>query len=320
MHRGSLQYWQKRRAQRRLPRARSSPKNSKEQVPLNFLAYKVGMMHLGMLDDSESTYKNTEVNMACTILEVPRMEVYGARFYSNDTNNYKKAALEVHYKDIATKFGEKKMKNDESKLNGLKERLNEFSDMTALIVAYPKGLSVEQHHPMRFESAIGGTIGEKFNFIATKIGKEVKLADVLKNGEFVDVTSITKGKGWQGPIKRFGTARLYHKATNKVRHIGTLGPFTPGKVLYTVPQAGQLGFNYRTESNKRVLKLGIASEANSITPKAGFSNYGMIRNDYLILRGSIPGPAKRLVRVRKSVSRNARGIKEPKITYTSINS
>ena len=80
----------------------------------------------------------------------------------------------------------------------------------------------------------------------------------MKNGEFVDISSVTKGKGWSGPIKRFGTARLFHKSTNKVRHVGTLGPFTPGKVLFTVPQAGQTGIQLRTERNKRVLKLGTA--------------------------------------------------------------
>ncbi len=318
MHRGSLQYWHHRRAQRRLPRARSSPKSLKEQTPLNFVAYKVGMAHLGMIDDSESPSKNTEISTACTILEVPRTEVYGARFYIKDHNGYKKVEIELHNKEISAKLKEKKQKNDESKLSTLKNELSKFSDITALMVAYPKGLSVEQHHVVRFESALGGSQEEKFNFISSRLGKEIKMSELFKNGEFVDISSVTKGKGWQGTIKRFGTAKLYHKATNKTRHVGTLGPFTPGKVLFTVPQAGQLGFNYRTESNKRILKIGTAAEVQTVSPKAGFQNYGTMKNDYIIVRGSIGGPAKRLVRIRKSINRNKSGIKEPKINYISI--
>ncbi len=277
------------------------------------------MAHMGMVDDSESPSKNTEIGIACTILEVPRLEVYGARFYDRDNNGYKKIAHEIHHKETSKKFGEKKIKNDEGKLAQLKEQLGMFSDITALIVAYPKDVaSVEQHHVMRFESALGGTPEEKFNFLASRIGKDIKVSELLKNGEFVDISTVTKGKGWQGVIKRFGVARLQHKATNKIRHVGTLGPFTPGKVLFTVPQAGQLGFNYRTETNKRILRVGTSADAATINPKASFTNYGNVHNDYIIVKGSVGGPAKRLVRVRKSELRNKKGIKEPKINYMSI--
>lgn len=316
-HRGSLQYWQHRRAQKRLPRVRSAPKGQSEPVPLNFVAYKVGMAHLGMIDDSESPSKNVEISTSCTILEIPKMEVYGARFYTKDINGYRKAAVEIHHKETAAKLKEKKLKSDESRLSSLKGRLNEFTDITALMVAYPKGLSVEQHRALRFESAVGGTNEERLNFISSRLGKEVKASELIKNGEYVDVSTVTKGKGWAGTIKRFGTARLFHKATQKTRHVGTLGPFTPGKVLFTVPQAGQLGFNYRTEINKRVLKMGAANDMQSIAPKSGFLNYGLVRGDYMIVKGSIGGPAKRLVRIRKSENRNKKGIKEPKINYIS---
>ena len=132
------------------------------------------MMHIGMMDDSESPSKNMEVGTPCTVLEVPKLEVYGARFYGKDSHNYKYVSFELHNKDIAKKLGEKNLKNDESKLSGLKEQLGKFTDITALLVAYPRGLSVEQHHPMRFESALGGTQEEKFNFITTRLGKDIK--------------------------------------------------------------------------------------------------------------------------------------------------
>ena len=260
MHRGSMQYWKHRRAQKRLPRARSLPR-VKEPTALNIVAYKVGMAHVAMIDDSESPSKNLEISAPCTILEVPHMEMYGARFYTKDVHGYRRAQLELHNKELAKKMKQKPTKDDETKLDSMKAKLKDFDDITALFVAYPKGLSVGQHHNLTFESGIGGTIEEKFEFVSSRLGKELKAAEAFKSGEYVDVTSITKGKGWQGPIKRFGAARLSHKATNKIRHVGTHGAFTPGKVLFTVPQAGQMGFNYRTENNKRILKIGTSSEA-----------------------------------------------------------
>ncbi|MEM0143519.1 MAG: 50S ribosomal protein L3, partial [Candidatus Parvarchaeum sp.] len=116
-----------------------------------------------------------------------------------------------------------------------------------------------------------------------------------------------------GVIKRYGVARVSHKATQKVRHVGTLGPSTPGKVLFTVPQAGQMGFNYRSERNKRVIKIGDSNESASINISGGLLNYGNVHNEFIILEGSVPGPAKRLVRIRESQTKRNVNIKEPKV-------
>jgi large subunit ribosomal protein L3 len=70
--------------------------------------------------------------------------------------------------------------------------------------------------------------------------------------------------------------------------------------------AGQLGFQTRTELNKRILKIGENGE--EINPKGGFKNYGIVKTNYLLLEGSVPGPKKRLVRLRAA-------IRPPKIRF-----
>ena len=317
-----MQYWHRRRATTRLPRSRSKPRHISEQVLSNLVAYKVGMTQVSMTDDSESPSKNTEVAEACTILEVPPTEIYGLRAYSRDPESgYPVADTEIYNRASASKLKIKNLKNDESKIEQLKQRLDGIIDVTALVAAYPKGMGPGQHHPVRFEAYVGGkSTGEKLDFIASKLGKELLPSDMFKSGEYIDVSSITIGKGWQGTIKRFGTARLFHKATQKTRHVGTLGPFSPGKVLYTVPQAGQMGFHYRTEHNKRILKIGTKADAQKINPKEGYRHYGIVRNDYIVVSGSVPGPARRLVRVKKSITnRNSKGIKEPKVNQFNLN-
>jgi large subunit ribosomal protein L3 len=275
----------------------------------SIVAYKAGMTHFTMIDDTESSTKGAEISKACTILEIPETTVYGMRFYSKDSNNYTVTSTEVI-------VSSDKKKNEEE-LNKMQARMKEFSDVTALAVANPGSMSVDQNHPVRFESPVGGkTVEEKFKFLSSLMGKRLTAKELFKNGEFVDVMSITKGKGWQGPVKRFGIRRLQHKATVKRRHVGTLGPATPPKVFYTVPHAGQLGDNYRTEHNKRIFKIGEPNDT-SINPSSGYMHYGLVKNDYILVGGSVPGVAKALVRVRRAL-RNMRAIKEPTLSYIAI--
>jgi len=206
------------------------------------------------------------------------------------------------------------------RLDLAKGKIAEYSDVTALVVAYPGEISsVEQHHPMRFESKIGGsTVQEKFDYVSKILGKEVRMNEVFKPGEFIDVSTVTTGKGWQGPIKRFHVKRNNHKSTNKIRHGGPLGSFGDARVFFTVPRAGQLGFNYRTEHNKRILKIGQKADTEQINQSGGFQDYGVVRNEFVVVDGSIGGTSKRLVRIRKSIrERNAAGIKEPKILFVA---
>ncbi|UCG68338.1 MAG: 50S ribosomal protein L3, partial [Thermoplasmata archaeon] len=137
-------------------------------------------------------------------------------------------------------------------------------------------------------------------------------------GEMLDVASITKGKGFQGHIKRWGVKLLTHKNRKHRRMIGTLGPWHPSYVRSTVPQAGQTGYHQRTEYNKRVLKIGDKGE--EISPNGGFVRYGVVKNEYVVIHGSIPGPTKRLVRFRDPVRFHGVKVEKPEITYISLES
>ena len=82
----------------------------------------------------------------------------------------------------------------------------------------------------------------------------------VETGQQVDTAAITKGKGWQSVISRYGcNKKTACKSRKTVREIGSLGPISPQYVMYTVPRAGQMGFHQRIEYNKRIL----ASEARS---------------------------------------------------------
>ncbi len=281
-------------------------KNSSDKRVLGFAGYKAGMMHIAHTDDTESPTKGQEVVSAATVLEVPPMVVYGVRCYGQSSNSVG---------DILTSdkklLEEINIKKSESK----PPQENDVSDVRLLAYAQPHKTSIGKKHAERMEIGIGGKdVNEKLEYAKSLVGKELKASEVFKPGEFIDVIAVTKGKGWQGAIKRFGVAKQRRKATNKVRHVGTLGQWHPAYVLYTIPQAGQTGYHQRTELNKQIMRVG--SDIDGINPNSGFLHYGFVKSDYLVLKGSIPGPCKRLIRLRLSI-RAGNQTKEPKVSYLS---
>lgn len=312
-----MEFWPHRRAKKMMPRVRTWPKLAEPSFA-GAVAFKVGMTHIGLIDDSEASSKGSEIIKPVTVLEIPKIQIYGIRLYAK--NGYTEPAMDLYVKDLAAKLGIKKTENGVEKLEDIKKEIEKFEDASCLAFLDASPLGFGNKKIMKFELHVGGaSTADKVGFIEKWLGKEIKVKDVLAEGDYIDVTSVSKGKGWTGVIKRFGVARLVRKATQKTRHVGTLGPWHPPKVMFTVPMAGHKGFNYRTELNKRVIKIGSATEVAAINVKGGFLHYGNVNSDYLIIVGSIPGPAKRLVRIRKSV-RNTSQIKKPQVTYVSLES
>jgi large subunit ribosomal protein L3 len=296
------------------PRKRASTQNARvnwldsaEQRVMGFAGYKVGMTHVSYTDPTDSPTKGQEVVSAATIVEVPPMVVYGVRCY-DDTRSL--GDILTDDKKILDSLNMKKPKK-----KGIKE--DEVKDVRLLAFCRPALTMIGKKHIESMEVGLGGSDTKaKLELAKSMIGKEFKAKDVFKPGEFVDAIAITKGKGWQGAIKRFGCNKQRRKATGRTRHIGTMGAWIPNYVLYTVPQAGQTGYHTRCEINKQILKMGEADKIEEINPPSGFANYGFVKNDFIILKGSLPGPTKRLVKLRLSDRAKAGG--EITLSYTSV--
>lgn len=276
-----------------------------ESRVLGFAGYKVGMTTISYIDQSESPTKGQEIVGAGTVLEVPPIYVYGIRGYNHgniigDELSADEAKLKL--------LGMKKAKKFEI-------APDKVDDVRLLVFTQPDKTLIGKKHVERFELALGGKDAkEKLTLAKTMLGKDIRAKDVFKPGEVIDVVAITKGKGWQGAVRRFGSNLQRPKATGKRRHVGTLGQWHPSYVLYTAPQAGQTGYHKRTEFNKSILK--ISENIDEINPNGGFPHYGFVKNDFVIIKGSVPGPTKRLVKMRVSARDNG-PFKEAKVTYVS---
>jgi large subunit ribosomal protein L3 len=88
--------------------------------------------------------------------------------------------------------------------------------------------------------------------------------------------------------------------------------------MFTVARAGQMGYQSRTEFNKRVLK--ISDKPEEINPKHGFINYGNIIGKYAIIQGTLPGPTKRCIAIRQSVRpERKKGVKLEAVNKVLVN-
>jgi large subunit ribosomal protein L3 len=305
---GSLAMRPRKRAESQMPPVNFWPKSAEKRV-LGFAGYKAGMTHIGVIEDRANPNKGNEVFAPVTVVEVPPMVVFAVRGYSHRQVFGDMLAKDENVLKPLGMGGPKK--SVELKADGL-------SDVCVLAYAQASkaGLPKKSAEPM--ELALGGKdVAEKLEYAKSLLGKELKFSDVFKPGEYVDSISVTKGKGWQGAVKRFGISVQRRKATGKRRHVGSLGPWHPSYVMYTVPMAGQMGYHKRTSLNNRIMKIG--SDPKEVNPNGGFMHYGMVQGDYVIIKGSIGGPAKRLVRFRKA-TRGPSAVKAPEVRYVSTES
>lgn len=298
--RGSHAFYPKKRAIRIYPSISTYPEAEKPRL-MDFAGYKAGMTHAILLDNVKSSPTfGQEISVPVTVLDCPPSKVVGIRAYKSTAKGLQVLG-EAWSKELPKELARKtKAKGSEEKIGDIEKNLEKISRIRLIFATQPILSGFGKKTPEIFEVEIGGKDAkEKFDFAKQLLGKEIKASDIFKQGEYVDAIAVTKGKGTAGPVKRFGIFIQSRHAKEKRRHVGTLGQEEPGKVRHTVPMAGQLGFQTRTEMNKRILKIGEKGE--EITPKSGFKRYGVIKSNYLLIEGSVSGPKKRLVRLRVTI-------------------
>lgn len=158
-----------------------------------------------------------------------------------------------------------------------------FGDIREVLVNKPRkghfakaGVANKKHlKEFKFENAADYTVGQ-----------EIK-ADIFAEGERVDATAKSKGKGFQGAIKRHGQSRGPMAHGSKFhRHAGSNGAATsPGRVFKGKHMPGHMGHVKVTVQNLEVVRIDIA-------------------NNIILVKGAVPGPKKSLVMLKNTVKAN----------------
>lgn len=158
-----------------------------------------------------------------------------------------------------------------------------FGDIREVLVNKPRkghfakaGVSNKKYlKEFRFENAADYTVGQ-----------EIK-ADIFAEGERVDATATSKGKGFQGAIKRYGQSRGPMAHGSKFhRHAGSNGAATtPGRVFKGKHMPGHMGHVKVTVQNLEVVRIDT-------------------ENNIILVKGAVPGPKKSLVMLKNTVKAN----------------
>ncbi len=318
---GSLQFYPRCRAKKIIPSVNWRPvagHNRKENTHngtkaglMGFVGYKVAMTSVAVKDETpDSMTKGKKIIVPGTIIECPSMKIYSIRFYknsqvvgeivvSNDKILRRKIKVAKNI-DAIKSFDEhmKKIVSDD----------NAYDDVRVVLFSEVFKTGIGKKKPNLLEIGLSGNRNDKLHFAKEKIGKEISVADVFgaSVGKLVDIHGVTKGYGLQGPVKRFGIGLKSHKAEKGQRRPGSLGPWKPARTTYRAPQAGQVGYFTRISYNSLIMKVGSVKDnkdakGSLVNIPGGYKRYGNIKTDYMILRGSVPGPKMRGLAITSAI-------------------
>ena len=299
-------------------RIRAWPVTPAKEEPriLAHCGFKAGCVQIVSIDDREKVPNaGKQLVSLGTVVVTPPVTVLGIRGYTKDHYGMH-ADFDVYSEDLPKSLAkELNLVNSDNALELAQKRLGKIKEIFAILAASPREAGLEQKKPYVFEAIVGGgDIPKQFEYLKDILGKQVSINQIFETGATVDVAAITKGKGWQGVLKRWNVKKKQHKSRKTVREVGSLGPISPQSVMYTVPRAGQFGFHQRTEYDKRIMVMDNANGKNSqINPNGGYKHFGLVRGDYIILKGSIPGTYKRLVKIRGQVRNAPSRVNKPNI-------
>merc|ERR1711923_460931 len=306
-----------------------------------FMGYKAGMTHIVReVDRPGSKTNKKEVVEAVTIVEAPPMVCVGIvgyietptglrtfktvfaehlseeckrRFYKNWSNSKKKAFTKYATK-WADEAGKKQIDTD---LNKIKKYCKV---VRVLAHTQTKLLRKRQKKAHLMEIQLnGGTVADKVDWAKEKFEQPLNVSDVFEQDELIDCIGVTKGRGFKGVTSRWHCKKLPRKTHKGLRKVACIGAWHPSRVQYSVARAGQKGYHHRTEINKKIYRIGAgihtkdgkviknnaATEYDladkSINPMGGFPHYGLVKQDFVMIKGCCIGPKKRVLTLRKSL-------------------
>jgi len=279
---GSLQFWPRKRAAKLLPSANWNAISSKKPLK-GLIAYKAAMMSAHVSDETEhSMTKGKKKVIPVTVLECPEARIFSIRLYKDGRVKSEFLAEDLN-KELKRKVKLPKSSKPLGEINP-----EDFDDIRVIIYTDVKKAKIKKT-PDILEVGLEGSFEEKLNFVKEKLKKPITVEDVFEKGQLIDVRGVTKGKGLQGPVKRFGINLKSHKSEKGRRRPGSLGPWHPARVIFKVPMAGQMGLFTRVVYNNKIIDLGNEKKFNNLL------HYGNINKSYIVVAGSVQGPKKRAV-------------------------
>lgn len=306
-----------------------------------FPVFKAGMTHIVRdVDRAGSRSNKKEVVEAVTVLEAPPIVVVGIqayrdtvrglrsigtvwahhvstefkrRFYSNWKKSHQKAFSQLH-RAQKTKAGLANTKNTLARF--------EKNASVVRVIAHTQNRKLRNQRICTKKAFIqeiqingGKDAKAKLALAKSLLEKQVRIDSVFEQSECVDVCAVTRGHGFEGVVHRWGVASLPRKTHRGLRKVACVGSWHPERISFHIARAGQNGYHHRTTLNKKIYRIGRSVTvdpknattehditAKTINPLGGFVGYGLVRNDYIMLKGSVTGPRRRVITLRRPMA------------------
>jgi large subunit ribosomal protein L3e len=338
---GSLGFLPRKRTKHHRGRVRAFPRDDAEKAChlTAFIGYKAGMTHiLRDVNKPGSKLHKKETVEAVSIVEAPPMVVVGLvgyvqtprglrtlntvwaqhleesvkrRFYKNWYRSKRKAF---------DRYAARTAQADNADIKHELARMKKYCQVIRVLAhTQIKKIKLRQKKAHLMEIQInGGDVAAKVDFGYNLFERKVPVDTVFSQNDMIDVIGSTKGKGYEGVVTRWGITRLPRKTHRGLRKVACIGAWHPSRVQYSIARAGQNGYHHRTEINKKIYRIGKAAlsadgkvnpnastpadlTVKTITPLGGFPHYGVVNEDYVMIKGGIVGPKKRVIVLRKSL-------------------
>jgi large subunit ribosomal protein L3e len=338
---GNLGFLPRKRTKHHARKIKSFPKDDASKAPhlTAFMTYKAGMTHIVReVERPGSKLNKKEVVEGVSVLEAPPMVCIGfvgyvetprglraltsvwaghlsdevkRRFYKGWHKSKQKA-----FTKYQKRWSDASKSSEASPMSAEIERAKKYCQVIRAICHTQVGkVKIGQKKANIKEIQInGGTPEQKINFAVDLFEKEVPVASVFNQDEMIDIIGSSRGHGYNGVITRWGCTRLARKSHRGLRKVACIGSWHPARVQFQVPRAGQDGYHHRTEINKKIYRIGknAKDDPNSattqadltekgITPMGGFAHFGEVTQDWVMVKGGVMGPKKRIITLRKSL-------------------
>jgi len=310
-----------------------------------FPGYKAGMSHITRISNKKGSKSNKkEVLEAVTILECPPVVVVGIvgyietphgprslrtifaehlgeecrrRFYKN-WHRSKKRAFVHGAKRWQDRLGKITIRRDIARMKRY------CTSIRVVVHTQQKMLGKRQKKADIMEIQVnGGTVAEKVEWAVKHLEKQVPVRDVFSMNQMVDVIGASKGHGRKGVTARWHCKKLPRKTHKGLRKVACIGAWHPSRIQSTVARAGQKGYHHRTDVNKKIYRVGLAKHMKdgklvkntgttdhdltekTINPMGGFPHYGMVDNDFIMIKGGCVGTKNRILVMREALMERA---------------
>jgi len=303
------------------------------------MGYKAGMTHVIKYQERREGKKmiKKDVVHAVSCVECPPMKVVGyvgyietprglralGTVWAQDQSNEVKRRMYKNWmnakKKAFSKYNDryKLPKDDKKSIQRDIDRIQKYCSVVRVLAATQIGkLGFRQRKAHVMEIQVnGGSTADKVAYASGLFEQQVAVGDVFNMNECIDIHGVTRGKGMQGVVKRYGVQRLNRKSHRGLRKVGCIGAWHPAAVKWTVARRGQMGYHHRTEMHKKIYRVGAGAVRNvtnnatceadavekNITPMGGFPHYGEVNEDFLLIKGGIMGTRKRPLVLRKTL-------------------